>query len=464
MAASNNTETSVYSSDDKDYVAVSAQQKKNIKMVWAFSNEDCAIGLKTSDPNSKSRRSRKNHFIYEFSLFNNEEASDTFDFENFPEEIEIRSGNEVYPPLRHAIINYFTQDSSLNMNTNSEEASDQIDTIKRKRSFSECREFLEENAGEEIDKSKEDIIQLLLMQKLLQAISLSADPSIVKGLSNTEQKDIKLYCFVLRMYTLNLLFKNHEMGDYQELRENVKKAYIEEFKRFCEYLSEESFYRYILPNYISAFFQRLWNKKELQVDDIVFGTIEEFTKIISFDQTLKKYISKVINGFLLPRYNILGCWKLQRLVGTNWIDLFNILLLPRLTASIIIGLLPVLLTGELYEWYKSEILDDAVAEIVFFSFTFILLIVVLGYLCIETHNFLGFYSFKSAGTIFLLGLFMSVIFVLIAHPFSCYTLKNGCKNITDLPRLLLFFQTTASYFLGIVLQAIWEDKPITQPL
>jgi hypothetical protein len=439
---------------------VKPYEGRGTSLIWIFKkNKDvCTIGIKNEH---SQRKIERNDLIYEFSFSipHNEKLPEK-------QEIEISKNNELFDVLQEVIIDYFSQDMSLDMDINDQEVSHEINRNRRKKSFlAVYRKILKSEVGQAVENNKEDIVQLLLLQKFIQAAHVLTDPIRVSGISNSERKNISLCCYVLRMYILKLILENCSKGEYPQLQAYVEKAYVEEFKRFCEYLSEESFYGYILPDDdISRFFKKVWNKKELQLDDIVFGTIEEFTKIISVNKTLKKYISKVINGFFLPRYNIYRCLKLQRFAPINLVGWINILLLPRLAASIIIGLLPILLTGELYEWYKSEILNDKGAENWFEFFTGILLILIFGYLFIETHNFLGFNSFKRALTIFLQGLVISLIFVLMTHPFSCYTLKNGCKNITDLPFSLLFLQTTASYFLGIVLQAIWEDKPITQPL
>ncbi|NNV06833.1 hypothetical protein [Geobacillus sp. C56-T2] len=394
------------------------------------------------------------------------------------QERRICKGDEQFPIIKGLLIHYFSEETAFDLEV-SENKIEVGKNINSSRFWDKYKETIETKVKEELEQCSNDIVRLLLLQKLLQMTHILADPIRVSRISDNERKHLNLFGYFVRMHILHTLLQREEMRDYDQLRQNIENEYRKEFEHFCEYLSEEAFYRYDLPSYTREVFAAILGKTHFEFDDIVVHILEKYMNYRGpdqMDQSEKKCISKVINGCLLPRYNVPECLKLVK-VTKNRGDRINIHLLPRLLSSILVGFLPVLLTGELYEWYRNVVKDHIIAQLIIVLFSVLLLLLAYGYLSLEIKNFLGFWAWKRARVIFGRGLAWTFLIASLLIPFSGYMLLGEeefgkiesfwgfIERLAENNMLyLLLFQVALSYFLGIVLQAIWEDKPITQPL
>jgi len=216
---------------------------------------------------------------------------------------------------------------------------------------------------------------------------------------------------------------------------------------------------------------------------ILFFFIELNFNLFFYNNDFQKLTSYFSNEGLqvkaLVSIELLASLLLIILVGFVGVDIFfrrnySIyfkLLIPRLLAGILIGYLPLLFAGEI--WNTIEKID------VFSGFIIIIssLLFCFYYLFNEVKNILSDsrIAFTRALRIFLIGILESfslgiIILDLIAKPFI-ESLDNklelhfiyGLFGGHIYPKILLIFFPLA-LFIGIFVQIIWEDKPITHPL
>ncbi|QNU24359.1 hypothetical protein [Geobacillus zalihae] len=430
-------------------------------MIWSYTHdadkEKLSVGIKGREK-----------FVYEFSLNNTDDTS------RLPAKEHIIDIEQTwYPVLRQIIIDHFSQPAAFDMDLSDENITAELNTNFRKTFFlNNLRKLLQQEVGLAVKMYRHDLGMLLLLQRFIQTALMLANPLLAPRLASSERKDISVFCYILRMYVLYQIVKLcRQDGSYPQLEENVVKAYKAEFSHFCDYLYEESFQNYRLPKYAVDFCCSLYQEK-IQLDDVVNCMIINFldSGIDGADTLVKEYLTKLANGFYLPRYNILSYLRILKKLG--WARFICGLILkglasPRLAASIIIGLLPVLLTGELYNWYYDRIYEKH--EQILIGVSLLLLAGTFFYLFTETKNFLGFNAWSRVLTVFTIGLIISLLLVWLTKSISTEMLNQALpegetKTFSSIPVSLFIFQTAVAYFLGIVLQAIWEDKPITQPL
>jgi len=162
---------------------------------------------------------------------------------------------------------------------------------------------------------------------------------------------------------------------------------------------------------------------------------------------------------------------------------------PRIGAGIIVGYLPVFLIDEVWDLsLRSEFPLAAVSVLIGFA--------TLLYLYVEVQRRLGDpkEAFARASGIFLLGVLESAVFgILVTSILGRFMVYRNWATLNQqtlpfemirdlyprfqdaLPRILgidpllafptaVFFMTFTAFFVGVFLQLLWEDLPITEPL
>lgn len=361
-------------------------------------------------------------------------------------------------------------------------------------------EYLSQGVPNQLIKQN-STLELLLILNFLQAAHQLIDPRISPRVSSKEKKDLLLRCYFNRLIILRELINNNlkESNFMESVITKIHQIYDLESNRLIQYLSEEDFSGYSPPSDLLKLFSSVFNKNCKNIDDLVDAVIFEY-----FDAThnklkkgqkegsstseedqklLKENADKIVNQFYLPRYKIWSPYRnLRRVHG--WLGLLNInIIIPRLLAAITIGFLPLLLTGELYQWYYLMFMKDVdlLNRTVFWLAVIVGELVVSLYLYKEIKNYLGFISWKRFFNIFLIGNLFSFILsfigsVLMGRHFIIDIINKDnaatveptyiLMNLFDkgAPLSLILLQSVFSLFLGIIIQAVWEDKPITQPL
>jgi len=228
---------------------------------------------------------------------------------------------------------------------------------------------------------------------------------------------------------------------------------------------------FILLTLVTVFFvvRLIWN-----TDPLIFGFDWKSFKEIDHLSTLR-HIAIFSGGFnLLQIFELLPfcvagfifvCWGLDFTHSTKF-SLWFKMLIPRMLSGIIVGYMPLLFSKDTWEFaLKVNRLEGAAIVLSALLFS-------LYYLFTEIQNVVQ--NTKTACyrglRIWLIGLgesFMLGIIAqdLLARPF----IGNQGGTIMGLlggliyPKILLLF-TPLALLIGIFVQVIWEDKPITHPL
>lgn len=138
------------------------------------------------------------------------------------------------------------------------------------------------------------------------------------------------------------------------------------------------------------------------------------------------------------------------------------LLLPRLIAALMVGFIPIVLTGELWQWLGG--LGPGTAA----SISCSAIIISFIYLYIEISNAVRKKVFSRAFNLLLHGMMVAfylgylVDLVFTDFYFSVYFPHSSHSSAIHLPVIFTF--SPLALLFGIFVQIIWEDKPITHPL
>lgn len=326
-----------------------------------------------------------------------------------------------------------------------------------------------------------------------------------------DRRDDLLTCFTRRFQLLKELFdrlykkeiknsldlQKEESNNPLELQ-HIFEVFKAEMERFVSFLSETSFKGYQLPAHLHEFFgsnqkgnneisidnfiQELWKTfKDLKKKAKKFPYTEEGNyKAVNFDE--EDLAVNLVENHFLPRFITQGS-IVEELTASiislpTKIRIWMNLQQPRLMASILIGLLPLLLSGDMYNWYVSIMTENITQRILFFSLTAVLFLIVPVYLSSEINKSLllktasNWEVWKRTFNVWIKGFIFSLILAALANVFftrymiesqqlhGCFT----CELFITWHWPLILFQAVAAYFLGVVLQIIWEEKPITRPL
>jgi len=196
---------------------------------------------------------------------------------------------------------------------------------------------------------------------------------------------------------------------------------------------------------------------------------EEFWKFVP--QKGKENYIWIYMRYFLRRYSLLNARKLckqdkdKNILNTILIC-FNFLL-PRFLGSIILGVLFLISAQEMWE-LPTRVYSFSTTFFVIFSFLmFLFSFLYLFYECKKVTEYKTLPVVKRALLVFVLGLLESAI----VSAFAVYVLlpafeKNpGFFNLDHLQKLQTFISfIVESLFIGIFLQAFWEEKTITEPL
>ncbi len=157
---------------------------------------------------------------------------------------------------------------------------------------------------------------------------------------------------------------------------------------------------------------------------------------------------KTIENWFLKRYDWNTARKILIYRKSNLIDIIK-LFFPRLSAAIIIGLMP-------FFWNENSYLtnDFSLGKIILL--TAILLTISISYLFYECYNIINNVriSIRRGGFLGIIS-FLFLSFILIFIIYFLYGI-NYIKNS--------FLISSAAIFIGIFIQILWEEKTITEPL
>ncbi len=183
-------------------------------------------------------------------------------------------------------------------------------------------------------------------------------------------------------------------------------------------------------------------------------------------------------GFILPTIPIVLYFLLGHQL--DWIKI----IIPRLAGTIVVGYVLLVVTAEIWEfslrYYQKE---KIVCLIQYIAIITTALLTSLIYLFIEVNNLVKkpWLAFRRALSLFLLGVTESFIIGLILFDLFANGMTNGLMSdlginadkiveiridgffgrIYPLPLILY---ASLALVIGIFVQIIWEDKPITEPL
>lgn len=170
----------------------------------------------------------------------------------------------------------------------------------------------------------------------------------------------------------------------------------------------------------------------------------------------REYISTAINFFLGRYYwfNAYALWnKYDSGINLNFIKIF---LLPRLLGAISLGVVFLASASEIQEYveiHQSSILIQAG----------LVIILIILYIIFEFYNkvrqtiVIKRSRIKSIGIVFLIGIFYSICFSLYFSSIGVIGDYNWCWKAK------IFFAAFV-FFIGILLQILWEDKTIPDTL
>lgn len=342
------------------------------------------------------------------------------------------------------------------------------------------RNFLKEKLSTTILDSNLHFIELILTLRFLNSAKILSDPFVVGSISEKERKDIFLSCVANRLYLLRELIKHPKSDElYKEI---FMKSFINEFQRLTNFLEENNLDRYLIPHELEKLVKSQYNnyharQKTVNIDELIEWLTDELMQVKTDiknnrssslkeqDELICDLFSSVVNHFYLPRYALTSV--LKKWFSLSLVDKLNFFA-PRLLASVLIGFVPIVLTDEINQWgqnYLDPVMLIPVSLIPILCFL---------YLFIEIKNVLGYSNLRSIKRVvqtFSLGIFYSYTIAIIGHLFFTSYFNQVSKvgfpvYGTDIYIVweLFIFQGSMAFLLGLVLQAVWEDKPITQPL
>lgn len=345
-----------------------------------------------------------------------------------------------------------------------------------------------------MENTKVTLLEKLLYIRFLNSCFFLASPYQFKELSINQITEIKIQCHIFRLIFLHQLY-NDSLNVITNKGNNAVIAFINEFERFVDFISEHNFNNYFINDSLRLIVNNYFQGSETEIDHLVIKVTELVAEISNLDfvfktpklkERINKNISKLINSFYWPRYT-------TRKETKKLLNFFSIIdnlnsHYPRLLAAILIGLVPVILTGEINEWAFERLAlfnaDFHLMNINWFNLFILLSITVFSltfsylYLMVEVKNVLGYENetFKKRHkNLFFKGLLYSGLVSLLGHlVFTGKFVGTAVddNNLAIWPSFmeqvmfmeLYIVQVCLSFVLGIILQTVWEDKPITQPL
>lgn len=255
-------------------------------------------------------------------------------------------------------------------------------------------------------------------------------------------------------------------------RENEKEAALYDWLKIC--INPEK-----NPNY-DFYFEKEGLDHEKQVKEILFTKegLRNIFKNPDWQIRLKK-----IRMWFIARYDVRTAYKLQKnLVGKKRfpLNLISLILSPlvpiRLICAILIGFIPLVFESEVWRlalrlsWADIFLISGVSVALIFY------------YLTYECHKITR--GEKSALSLFkrimptlIIGMLSSLLFSTIFYEMFFYHFINSengiCKAFqyiaigpfqwTFRPKIIIFFATIA-FLIGILIQVIWEEKTVTEPL
>ncbi|RSK26553.1 hypothetical protein EJF36_06590 [Bacillus sp. HMF5848] len=367
------------------------------------------------------------------------------------------------------------------------EQSKKDNIIKLPKFKNEWMEMLTIDFPQILMDNNKSFFDLLVCQKFFSVSRMLTDERIMQ-ISLNESVNISLRTYIYRLYSFIALL-NHGDEQNEKFKKQICNAFFKEYQRFIEFIEQTNFDRYILPEDIQSFISKITKKSireiniDVTIDTIIELSIKSFKKVDIFYKNelhaIKQYTRKVIHSFNLPRYDLLGsCMKNFRF-GIFNISLTQLInsVAPRLIAALIIGLVPFVLTGEIYEWYAQQYLIQKNSTFPIIALSIIFLFITFLYLRTEIRNIIGYDNnkvFKRLLYIFSLGVIYSTILTFLTAPFETYYIEKEISSLGLQPFTfanfrfysaeLELFRISAALLFAVILQMVWEDKPITQPL
>jgi len=179
----------------------------------------------------------------------------------------------------------------------------------------------------------------------------------------------------------------------------------------------------------------------------------------------KKYYLAVCINFLLKRYNWIEACKLfkkhHKMIHWNLFEL----LLPRMLSAILVGIILIVSSGDLMK-FSDGILNSSYFYY-FLIFTFLLSFFYFFFECSKIvrgslpKNHFNSEIIRRIVPILLWGFCWSIIFSYIF--LYVYNSVNSLSYSTLNWKTILFY-ASFSFFIGILIQLLWEEKTVPEPL
>src|SRR5690606_38098086 len=204
-----------------------------------------------------------------------------------------------------------------------------------------------------------------------------------------------------------------------------------------------------------------------------YSRLKQYEELKNLDVKVRALESRLVRFCYLPRFALKEAKAHKKRL--SFIDRINLKAL-RLGASIIIGTIPIFITDEINQWAYRELdiynksagVFDPSALILSLFIPVIVLFACWVYLKVEVHNFLGFQNKRKVMRLLRIGLSYSFIISFVLHLIFTSTFhadsefnSNFSTDIRIFGRYffleLFILQMSVSFFLGLVLQTIWED-------
>ncbi|MBO9129094.1 hypothetical protein [Bacillus sp. 165] len=377
---------------------------------------------------------------------------------------------------------------------------------------------------DQLNNKQTSLLEVMCIQYFLKFAHLLVNE---KSDSTKELFDIRLRIYTYRFETFRLILKSSISRD-STWKEIIQASYEKEFEKFVDFITNYDFKLYMLPHDLKKWLHAASYSttegediESIQIDTLVDYLIDDFSS--RKKEKIMKYNNQFIklqNIFYLPRFDVDKNFEFEQsnIFGRLLEWFLPIKKAPRLVAAIVIGLIPVLMTGELNEWAFNKLPWLIGNEINYFGIFLTVFVFIIScwickkYIDVEVKNVLGYTNFASrrkSNVLFSKGLRCSFSLTLIGHLFFTSkfmldlldTLKEKCdsnlpkifikdsnwieialfkeKCVSILPKIFIFnfngieitffpeyfvIQFSIAFLLGLIIQAVWEDKPITQPL
>lgn len=184
------------------------------------------------------------------------------------------------------------------------------------------------------------------------------------------------------------------------------------------------------------------------------------TLCMSLNDDVKQSYFDLGIDFLLRRYSLYGAFLLCLKAPNKYKNLPK-LFLPRMSSAILIGFIAIATSSEIWEFAVTK-------QSCLILYCILLLIPSILYLlseyCKETQNpIFSLKSFKKILPILTIGMIYSVIFSYIFAAIGLFTTVNIPETKVWCEGRILFYSVLA-FFIGILIQLLWEEKTITEPL